>query len=73
MANLPLLLDWKALKQLGHPWSRQHTFREMHAGRFPKVRKLGEHRGSRAVWLTSEVIDWYKGKGLQLDVTITAP
>lgn len=63
--DLPLMLDWKALKKLGHPYCRQQTYRLASRG-FPKPIKLGPHRGSRAVWPTALVLKWYAEHGLTL-------
>jgi predicted DNA-binding transcriptional regulator AlpA len=82
MTKLPMLLDWKALKNLlGHPYSRQHTYRLMDQDDlpFPRPVKLGrasepgELDRSRAVWRSTEVLNWYKAKGLPLDLDIEAP
>lgn len=76
MSELPLMLDWRGLKQtLGHVFSRQHTYRMMNADEydppFPRpVKPMAPTDGavdrSRAVWSTREVLAWYKARGLTL-------
>ena len=36
MTEERLLVDWKTLKKLGWPYSRQHTFRLIAVGKFPQ-------------------------------------
>ena len=52
------VVNWKALKALGIPYSRAHIWRLMEAGEFPRCFKLGKHRNSPPVWWQSEVIEW---------------
>jgi predicted DNA-binding transcriptional regulator AlpA len=76
MAKLPLMLDWKALKSLlGHPYSRTETYRKMadHECPFPSPIRLGNGPRCRVVWPTKPVLDWYRAKGLPLDVDIDTP
>ena len=58
MSNDRLLADWKALKALGHPYSRQHTYRLITAGTFPKPIKFGDHPGCRSAWLLKDYLNW---------------
>ena len=51
----PMLVDWKTLKKLGWPYSRQHTFRMIDQGRFPQPKKFGDHPGSRVAWRWQQV------------------
>jgi predicted DNA-binding transcriptional regulator AlpA len=60
-------IDWRTLVRLGYPYSRQHTYRLMAAGRFPKASKLGDDRSSRIVWHVADVRDWASRYGLTLD------
>jgi predicted DNA-binding transcriptional regulator AlpA len=51
------IVDWKALKALGWPYSRAQTWRLMDAGKFPKSFKLVENcRNSHPVWWRREVV-----------------
>lgn len=78
MTDLPLLLTWKTLKTLiGHPYSRAHTYRMMdpkqYSPPFPRPEKplafaTGKVDRTRATWKTSDVLAWYKAKGLDLNV-----
>jgi len=60
-------MDWRTLVRIGFPYSRQHTYRLMEAGRFPKAFKLGDDRSSRIVWLVADILDWAQRRGLTLD------
>lgn len=62
MFNERLLVDWKALKALGWPYSRTHTWRMIAAGRFPEPHKFGDHRGSRVAWYWQEVKPFFERK-----------
>ena len=55
MTEERLLVDWKMLKALGWPYSRQHTYRLMAARKFPQLRKFGTHRSARTSWRWPEV------------------
>jgi predicted DNA-binding transcriptional regulator AlpA len=78
MKELPLLLTWKQLKTiLGHPYSRAHTYRMMndreYSPPFPRPEKplafaTGKVDRTRAVWMTSKVLAWYKAKGIDLNL-----
>jgi predicted DNA-binding transcriptional regulator AlpA len=53
-----LLVDWKALKALGWPFSRTHTWRKIAAGTFPKPIKFGEHPKSRVAWQWKDIKEY---------------
>jgi predicted DNA-binding transcriptional regulator AlpA len=61
------MVDWKTLKAIGWPYSRQHTWRLMAAGRFPQAYKLGSHRNSRVVWKLSDLLVHFAASGLVLE------
>jgi len=69
--KLPLWLNWKGLKQLGHPYGRTHTQRlededEYADRRFPKRTKPSTHRNSPPLWYTPDVLAYYKQHGLKV-------
>lgn len=50
------LLTWHQLKEeMGIPYSRQHVYRMMDAGTFPKAIKLSARR---IAWVESVVRNW---------------
>ncbi|MCB0073795.1 MAG: hypothetical protein KDE20_20145 [Caldilineaceae bacterium] len=55
MTEERILVDWKALKKLGFPYSRQHTYRLVAAGVFPAPLKFGAYAGSRVAWRWKDV------------------
>jgi predicted DNA-binding transcriptional regulator AlpA len=55
MTEERLLVDWKTLKKLGWPYSRQHTYRLIAAEKFPQPKKFGDHPGARVAWRWHEV------------------
>lgn len=64
-----LLIDWKTLKALGWPYSRAHTWRMMHEGRFPQCIKLGGGgRNAHPVWRWMDVRDYLAGYGLIVEL-----
>jgi len=56
------VVNWKALKALGIPYSRAHIWRLMAAGKFPRAFKLGDFPNSPPVWWLSEVIEWLEAR-----------
>ena len=60
------IVSWKKLKELGWPYSRAETWRRIHAGRFPKPKKLGHHRNSHPVWSWVEIKIHLESFGLVL-------
>src|ERR1700688_1240898 len=67
--RLPLYLSWRALKQVGWPYSRSHTERletdEKYAhDPFPRRGKIGTHRNAHPIWYTPTVLDYSKRHGL---------
>ncbi len=60
MSEEPLLVDWKTLKKLGWPYSRQNTYRMIKAQRFPQPKKFGAFRGGRVAWRWSEVKHFFE-------------
>lgn len=56
------VVNWKALKALGIPYSRAHIWRLMEIKKFPQSFKLGEFRNSPPVWWLSEVLQWLESK-----------
>jgi predicted DNA-binding transcriptional regulator AlpA len=68
------IVNWKALKSLGIPYSRAHIWRLMRAGEFPRAFKLGSHRNSPPVWYLCEVIEWIERRSTaRLTNTQAAP
>jgi predicted DNA-binding transcriptional regulator AlpA len=61
-----LLVDWKALKQLGWSYSRAHTWRLMASNGFPQSFKLGGHRNSHPVWKLKDILNYFETHGLVL-------
>lgn len=59
-----LLVDWKALKQMGWPYSRAHTWRMMESGDFPQCYKPGGHRNSHPVWRLKDILNYFEAHGL---------
>ncbi len=57
MLNERRLIDWKGLKELGWPYSRQHTWRLIAQELFPKPTKFGRHRGCRVFWYLHQVTE----------------
>jgi predicted DNA-binding transcriptional regulator AlpA len=55
-----LLVDWKALKALGWPYSRAHTWRKISSGTFPKPLKFGNHPKSRIAWRWQDIKEFLK-------------
>ena len=55
MTDEPILVDWKALKKYGWPYSRMHTSRLVAAGKFPAPRKYGTHPSARVAWLWKDI------------------
>ena len=60
-----LLVDWKALKAMGHPYSRQHTMRLVADGAFPNPVRFGSYRTgrnkgqtTRLAWLMKDYLTW---------------
>lgn len=69
MSIRPVVVDWKGLKRLGTPWSRQHVWRLMFDPAyaddpFPRCHKLGPHRNSHPVWRVAEVLAYFEAHGL---------
>jgi predicted DNA-binding transcriptional regulator AlpA len=63
MTKLPLLSDWKVLKnEIGWPYGRTHTDRleDQEKDPFPRRIKLGDGRGARIVWPTHDVVEWLR-------------
>jgi len=60
MSEEPLLVDWKTLKKKGWPYSRQHTYRLIKAGKFPEPKKFSNFRGGRVAWLWSLVKHFFE-------------
>lgn len=56
MAEHPKLLDRADLADRGIKYSRQHIFRLVRTGTFPKPVRLGG--GGRVAWLENEIDDW---------------
>ena len=56
------VVNWKALKSLGIPYSRVHIWRLMEEGEFPRSFKLGKHHNSPPVWFLCEIIDWIEDR-----------
>ncbi len=56
-----LLVDWKALKKYGWPYSRAHTWRMIKEGRFPAPLKFGKHPGSRVAWRWKDISSFFDG------------
>jgi len=59
------VVNWKAIKALGIPYSRAHIWRLMGCGDFPQAFKLGKHRNSPPVWWLREIIEWLELKAAQ--------
>jgi len=59
------VVNWKAIKALGIPYSRAHIWRLMDCGDFPQAFKLGKHRNSPPVWWLREIIEWLELKAAQ--------
>ena len=59
------VVNWKAIKALGIPYSRAHIWRLMSCGDFPQAFKLGKHRNSPPVWWLREIIEWLELKAAQ--------
>jgi predicted DNA-binding transcriptional regulator AlpA len=57
MSDERRLIDWKRLKELGWPYSRQHTWRLIDQGLFPKPIKFGRHRSCRVFWYLNQVAE----------------
>jgi predicted DNA-binding transcriptional regulator AlpA len=55
-----LLVDWKALKALGWPYSRTHTWRLIDKGAFPRPLKFGDHPKSRVAWYWRDIEEYLK-------------
>jgi predicted DNA-binding transcriptional regulator AlpA len=55
MTDERILVDWKALKKMGFPYSRQHTYRLVAAGVFPAPLKFGKYVGARVAWRWKDV------------------
>lgn len=50
-------VDWKMLKALGWPYSRQHTFRLIERRDFPQPYKFGKTDRARVFWKWAEVVE----------------
>lgn len=72
---IQLLVDWKGLKKMGWPYSRQHTWRMMDDERdpFPRSFKLGKHRNSHPVWYLRDVRAYLLAHGMPADAGVLAP
>ncbi len=56
------VLSYKELHaEKGIPWTYQHVWRLVRAGKFPAPIKLGEARGSRIAWIEDELDRWLQG------------
>jgi predicted DNA-binding transcriptional regulator AlpA len=56
------VVNWKALKALGIPYSRAHVWRLMRQGLFPRCFKLGAYSNSPPVWWLHEIAEWLEEK-----------
>ena len=61
MNDTRILIDWKALKALGWPYSRQHTYRLVRDGKFPRPLKFGNYRRARIAWRYEEIQAYLDG------------
>jgi predicted DNA-binding transcriptional regulator AlpA len=52
------IVDWKAIKALGIPYSRTEIWRKMAAGKFPRSFKLGDGPKARVVWWRKDIRAW---------------
>lgn len=61
MTEERILVDWKTLKRMGFPYSRQHTYRLVAAGVFPAPLKFGKYTGARVAWRWKDVRNFLDG------------
>lgn len=45
-------------ERFGINYSRQHLYRRMLAGTFPKSIKLGPSKGARRMWVEEDITNW---------------
>ena len=55
MTDNRMLVDWKGLKAMGWPYSRQHTYRLVWQGRLAAPLKFGNYRRARIAWRLSDI------------------
>jgi prophage regulatory protein len=53
-----ILLSYSDLRELGIGYSRQHLWRLMTAGRFPRMVAFGPGQAARKAWRRDEVLSW---------------
>jgi prophage regulatory protein len=63
------LLDYKALRERGIPWTRIHLARLEAAGKFPLHINVGE---SSIAWFADEIDDFLEAKALERDAKAAA-
>lgn len=56
-------VTWKQLKEdYGWPYTRQHTWRLIKLGRFPKPSKFGSHPHCRVAWRRIDLIAFFNSQ-----------
>lgn len=72
MTDERILVDWKALKKMGWPYSRQHTYRLIAQGVLPAPLKFGQHPSARTAWRWKDIrnfLDSLQPVNVTLDVS----
>lgn len=58
------ILSFHDLRDVGINWSRQHVYRKVKAGEFPKPVHLGE---ATVGWIEAELNEWLKARAAERD------
>ena len=58
-----LLVDFRELRALGIPYTREHVGRLCRQGRFPRPLRLsGDDQSCKALWVYADIVSWISAR-----------